>query len=241
MLLPVETFHQIFNAQGENSEGRLREDVDVEKNAGFDSHAQSSSLEEPSTHTTMPKRSLTRIFEIFHEGERNEDLQSQGYIDSGDDSEEPSDTRSNNKLRAFCRRIHSLPWTNSLTVTSSNPHSGPKVQTPTYRILPIFSGIVVPFSILLSIPSLTGHWYIRTGPDEKTIETQPNPRLLDVAMAISMTCALVACACLVARFAERKVKLMTLLCIIFLTVHGQSPADIDVRVPAKCSRYFRHF
>lgn len=222
MLLPVKTFQEMFNAQGGDSEGRLREDVDVEKNAGFESHEQSSSPEEPSTRTTMPKRSLSRIFEMFHEGERNEDLQKQGYIETGDDLEEPSDMHSNNKLRAFCRRIHSLPWTNSLTVTSPNLRSGPKMRTPTYRVLPIFSGIVVPFSILLSIPSLTSHWYVRTGPDEKTIETQPNPRLLDVAMAISMTCALVACACLVARFTERKVKLMTLLCIIFLTLHGQS-------------------
>jgi potassium channel subfamily K len=223
MLLAVKTFQQMFNAQGGDSEGQLPEDVDVEKNAGFDSHVQSSSPDEPPTRTTMPKRSLSRIFEMFHEGERNKDLQQEGYIETGDDLEEPSDMRSNNKLRAFSRRIHSLPWTNSLSVTPPNPPSRPKMQVPTYRILPIFSGIVVPFSILLSIPSLTAHWYVRTGPDETTIETRPNPRLLDVAMAISMTCALVACACLVARFAERKVKLMTLLCIIFLTVHGQSP------------------
>ena len=223
MLVPVKTFQQLFNAQGGDSEGRPREDVDVEKNAGFDSHVQSSSPEEPSTRPTVPKRSLSRIFEVFHQGERNEDSQEQEYIDTGDDSEEPSDMRTNNRLRAFSRRIHSLPWTNSLTVSPSNHHSGPKTQTPTYRIFPIFSGIVVPFSILLSIPSLTEHWYVQTGPDEKTIETQPNPRLLDVAMAVTMTCALVACACLVARFTERKVKLMTLLCIIFLTVHGQFP------------------
>lgn len=215
----------MFNAQGGDSEERLQEDVDVEKNAGFDSHVQSSSSpEEPSTSTsTTPKRSLSRIFEMFHEGERNEALQRQGYIDTGDDSEEPSDMRStNNRLGAFCRRIHSLPWTNSLgTVSPSNHHSSgqEKTQTPTYRIFPIFSGIVVPFSILLSIPSLTEHWYVRTGPDGKLIETRPNPRLLDVAIATSMTCALVACACLVSRFTERKVKLMTLLCIIFLTVH----------------------
>ena len=89
----------------------------------------------------------------------------------------------------------------------------------TYRILPIFSGLMIPFSIMLSIPSLTGQWYIRTE-DNVTTEIRPNPILLNVAMGFSMACAVLANAFLVIRFAERSVKLMTLASIGFLTLQG---------------------
>ncbi|KIM42108.1 hypothetical protein M413DRAFT_127201 [Hebeloma cylindrosporum] len=88
-----------------------------------------------------------------------------------------------------------------------------------YRILPIFSGIMIPFSIMLLIPSLTGHWYIRTGAGNVVVEVRPNPLLLNFAMGVSMGCGVIASACLVARFAERNVKLMTQLCIAFLFLH----------------------
>ena len=91
----------------------------------------------------------------------------------------------------------------------------------TYRLLPIFPGLLAPFSIMLSIPSLTGQWYIRT---EKNVTTEirPNPLLLDVALGFSMACAVLASAFLLLRFAERCVKHMTLASIAFLTFHGQS-------------------
>ncbi|KAF8191131.1 tandem pore domain K+ channel [Pholiota molesta] len=93
------------------------------------------------------------------------------------------------------------------------------VNQAAYRNLPIFSGIMIPFSIMLSIPSLTGHWYIRTGPNHETLETRPNPMLLDVAMGFSMACGILANICLVIRFSERRIKLMTVLCIMFLSLH----------------------
>jgi len=96
-------------------------------------------------------------------------------------------------------------------------------STRTYRILPIFSGIMIPFSIMLSIPSLTGHWYVRTGEGHTLVEVRPNPILLDVSMGLSMGCGVLASACLVVRFAERMIKRMTFLCILFLTLHGVYP------------------
>jgi len=90
----------------------------------------------------------------------------------------------------------------------------------TYRILPIFSGIMIPFSIMLLIPSLTGHWYVRTGNGNEVLEVQPNPLLLKLAMGLSLGCGVIASACLVARFAERNFKLATHLCIFFLCLHG---------------------
>jgi len=98
-----------------------------------------------------------------------------------------------------------------------------------YRILPIFSGIMIPFSIMLLIPSLTGHWYIRTGARNVVVQVQSNPLLLQLAMGISMGCGIIASACLVVRFAERNVKLMTHLCILFLSLHGRLfPIIIDI-------------
>lgn len=94
--------------------------------------------------------------------------------------------------------------------------------SPTYRVLPIFSGIVVPFAILLAIPSLTDRWYIRTGENHVIIDSKPNSWLLIAGTTISMVCAILASGCLVVRFAERAIKPMTLLAIAFLIVHGES-------------------
>ena len=79
---------------------------------------------------------------------------------------------------------------------------------------------MIPFAVMLSIPSLTGHWYVRTGEDNELLQVRPLPPLLDSAMSLSMACGVLASTCLVIRFAERKIKLMTLLSIIFLTLHG---------------------
>ena len=92
-------------------------------------------------------------------------------------------------------------------------------SVPNYRWTPIISGVVIPFSILLEIPGLTERWYIRTENNE-TVETKPNPALLDAAMAVSIAFALVANVCLVLRFLEKRVRTTTLLCILFLTLHG---------------------
>ncbi|KAJ3996122.1 hypothetical protein F5050DRAFT_1761769 [Lentinula boryana] len=89
---------------------------------------------------------------------------------------------------------------------------------PNYRYTPIFSAVIIPFSILLEIPGLTGNWYIRTI-NNQTVEKRPNPILLDVALGISMGCALVANVALIVRFLEKNVKLMTILCVTFLTLH----------------------
>ncbi|RDX54769.1 hypothetical protein OH76DRAFT_995744 [Lentinus brumalis] len=89
---------------------------------------------------------------------------------------------------------------------------------PNYRWTPIISGIVIPFSILLEIPGLTERWYIRTE-NNKTVETRPNPAILDVGLALSITCALIANVGLVLRFLEKRVQTVTLLSIVFLTIH----------------------
>jgi potassium channel subfamily K, other eukaryote len=90
---------------------------------------------------------------------------------------------------------------------------------PQYRSLPILSGIVIPFSILLEIPGLTDSWYIRTV-DNKVVETQPNSLILYVGLGFSLACGVIANICLFLRFLEKNVKVMTVLCIIFLTIHG---------------------
>ena len=90
---------------------------------------------------------------------------------------------------------------------------------PNYRWTPIVSGILIPFAILLDIPGITERWYIKTSNNQVT-DTRPNPAILDIGMALSLTCAVIANICLICRFLEKRVKTFTLLCILFLTTHG---------------------
>ncbi|KAH7922910.1 voltage-gated potassium channel [Leucogyrophana mollusca] len=91
---------------------------------------------------------------------------------------------------------------------------------PNYRYTPIISGIVIPFSILLEIPGLTEHWYVRTeGPNHDVVETQSNSTILDIGLAFSIACAVAANICLIMRFLEKRVKTATIFCTVFLTIH----------------------
>ncbi|EDR12585.1 tandem pore domain K+ channel [Laccaria bicolor S238N-H82] len=171
----------------------------------------SSSVEKPSTDKdTYPP---SGVLGATHRTQRSDPLRrfSNYHV------EENSGEFSRPKHEHHHHHLGPISWKKLTTLF--HPHLVISESSPTYRILPIFSGIVVPFSILLDIPSLSGHWYVRTGPNSETIETRPNPRLLNVAMAVSMAFALFACICLVIRFTERAVKLMTILAIISLTAH----------------------
>ncbi|KAG1859517.1 hypothetical protein DFJ58DRAFT_780054 [Suillus subalutaceus] len=98
------------------------------------------------------------------------------------------------------------------------PSSDDLSYVPNYRIAPLITGIVIPFSILLEIPGLTGYWYIRTE-NYNTVQTRSNPVLLDIGLAFSMTCAVLANICIILRFLEKRVMTMTVLCIVFLSIH----------------------
>ncbi|CCO32747.1 hypothetical protein BN14_06810 [Rhizoctonia solani AG-1 IB] len=89
---------------------------------------------------------------------------------------------------------------------------------PNFRWTPILSGIIIPFAILLEIPGLTEHWYIRTI-GNKTVETQENSKILDAGLAISMASAVAANAALITRFLERRVRLATFIAIGGLIIH----------------------
>lgn len=108
------------------------------------------------------------------------------------------------------------------TFICPSPNDEEEIQAyiPHYRILPIFSGITIPFCILLDIPGLTADWYIRTS-GSTIIASKPNPPLLDAGIALSLLCAVLANLCLVVRFLERRIKTMTILCTIFLSIHGK--------------------
>ena len=89
-----------------------------------------------------------------------------------------------------------------------------------YRLLPIISGLVIPFSILLEIPSLTDSWYVRTD-GNAVVESRRKPPLLTAGLAISMGFALVANGSLICRYLEKGTVLKTTLITIgSLTIHG---------------------
>ena len=89
-----------------------------------------------------------------------------------------------------------------------------------HRILPVISGLVIPFSILLEIPGLTDTWYIRTN-QNAVIQNLPTPPSLEALLGISMFFAVVANVTLICRFLEKgPVLATTLITIASLTIHG---------------------
>nr|XP_031860724.1 uncharacterized protein CI109_003767 [Kwoniella shandongensis]KAA5527796.1 hypothetical protein CI109_003767 [Kwoniella shandongensis] len=96
--------------------------------------------------------------------------------------------------------------------------SDPDYVPPKYRWTLILSGLLQPFSILLEIPGLTEHWYVRTI-NNVPVVYQSNPILLDVGLAISMVCGIIANIALISRFLERRVYVSTIITIVGLTIH----------------------
>jgi hypothetical protein len=144
-----------------------------------------------------------------------------------------------------------LSRTNSIPTSTGLPTTpGPTCntnQSQRYRILPIIAGILIPLSILLSIPSLTNQWHVQT---DGNVALEARPRTLHhiVAMSLSMACGVLANICLVLRFAERSVKKMTLLCIVLLSINGSCLSsrllflltDINRRIyKYNCAHYIR--
>ena len=109
-------------------------------------------------------------------------------------------------------RVKSYVWPSNDQIEEAN--------VPNYRWTPIISGIIIPFSILLEIPGLTVRWYIKTEAN-KTVDSKPNPVILDIGLAVSLACAVIANIGLILRFLEKRVQTVTLICITFLTVHGK--------------------
>jgi hypothetical protein len=108
---------------------------------------------------------------------------------------------------------------------------GPELKDmlPQYRYTPILPGLIIPFAILLEIPGLVSDWYIRTE-DNKTVETQPNTPLLNAALGLSLAFAVIANVSLILRFLEKHVKINTIICVVFLTLHGtRCPLGADYR------------
>lgn len=145
-----------------------------------------------------------------------------------------------------------------LRAEGENPWALPVAES---RLLPIISGLVCPFSVLLDvryltsspflpslfpfpcpslfllsillrllvpqppdrsplsqIPGLTTRWYVRTD-NHIVVETQPNPVLLDIGLAISLALGVVANAALIWRFLENRPRLCTWISMLALTVH----------------------
>ncbi|KAH8927374.1 voltage-gated potassium channel [Atractiella rhizophila] len=87
-----------------------------------------------------------------------------------------------------------------------------------YRWTPIVSGILCPFSIMMEIPGLTDHWYVKTV-DNVPVVYQNNPTILNVALGFSMSFAVLANIALIMRFLEHRPRTSTLIAIFFLTLH----------------------
>ena len=118
-------------------------------------------------------------------------------------------------------------------------HQNREVLPPSYRRLPIISGSLIPFSILLQIPGLTDHWYIRTYGGQ-VVQTRKNSAILFVSLAISMLLVVSANIALIYRFLERRVKASTIICILTLTLHGELSLLCFHIVHISVFRYIKH-
>ncbi|KAK7439790.1 Potassium channel [Stygiomarasmius scandens] len=150
-------------------------------------------------------------------GTHNNNEDQDEVLDELDDDDDGSTERSMTLMSSFSKSSPTW-WTRFKEFLYPSTDEDDLSVSPNYRYTPIISGVVIPFSILLEIPGLTEHWYIRTV-GNKTVETQPNPALLDVGLGLSMGCALIANIALIIRFLEKRVKTMTLICVVFLTIH----------------------
>jgi hypothetical protein len=92
------------------------------------------------------------------------------------------------------------------------------LESQTYRISSIIAGILIPLSVLRSIPSLTSSLHVQT--DGNVLPS--NPLFQIVAMCLSVACSVLANIHIILRFAERSIKMMALLCniIILLSMNG---------------------
>ena len=146
-------------------------------------------------------------------------------FESGSEDPQSDDEGTSRAPRSPIARTAIVPKTvNWITrirhfIRQSDPDGYVEERIVNNRLTPILSGVIIPFSILLAIPGLTEHWYIRTF-DNQTIEIRKNPVILDVGLAISMASALVATVAVIVRFFERRVKTMTIIAIVMLTIHG---------------------
>lgn len=95
-----------------------------------------------------------------------------------------------------------------------------KIVQPKLRYLPIISGLICPFSVLLDIPGLTERWYVRTD-GNMVVESRPNPVILDVGQAVSMALGVAANIGLILRFLERHPYVSTWVAMVSLTLHGE--------------------
>jgi len=131
----------------------------------------------------------------------------------GDEAESELSLNLFGRVRQRCARF----W-HFVLQTGPNGDCDGLEHLPNYRWLPIFSGIVIPFSILLEIPGLTEHWYVVTE-NNVPVLSRPNGGLLDTGLGVSMACALIANLAIINRFLEKRVRTSTLVAVVALSIH----------------------
>ncbi|GAA5824748.1 hypothetical protein JCM11251_005326 [Rhodosporidiobolus azoricus] len=103
-------------------------------------------------------------------------------------------------------------------VEASGLEEGWKIPKAETRLLPLISGLLCPFSVLLDIPGLTERWYVRTE-NHVVVETQSNSPLLDIGLSVSLALGVIANLALIARFLEHRPQICTWISMLCLTVH----------------------
>lgn len=144
--------------------------------------------------------------------------QTRGAMVTTPASMKPTSAHTSRLRRLLPSRIWKRATTQETTILAKSTHAYSS-HTPRYRFLPIISGLLQPFSILLQVPGLTEHCFVRLDDQLNPVAYAPNPILLDVGLYISLSCGVIANLALICRFMERKIYLSTLIAVLSLFVH----------------------
>ena len=204
---------------GERGHVKLHRKVTFDEDC-INSHASGTVID-----IEKPSRPLESYFNSPIGSDSGFSSDSEHGFDSGSEDPESENESSPQALRSAVTLTAVTPkkidWFTRIMhfIRQSDPDGAVEERIVNNRLTPILSGVIIPFSILLAIPGLTEHWYIRTF-DNQTIEIRKNPVILDVGLAISMASALIATVAVIVRFFEKRVKTMTIIAIAMLTIHG---------------------
>ncbi|PWN23534.1 hypothetical protein BCV69DRAFT_279462 [Microstroma glucosiphilum] len=87
-----------------------------------------------------------------------------------------------------------------------------------YRRMPLLSGALAPFSIMLEVPGICTKWYVRINPVGENVDYRDNPPILYIGLAFSMAAAVLANIFLIFRFTKligpRKGTMASAICFI---------------------------
>ncbi|KAI9296412.1 voltage-gated potassium channel [Neoconidiobolus thromboides FSU 785] len=91
-----------------------------------------------------------------------------------------------------------------------------KIKHPELRYLPMVVGIITPLSLILTIPPLEGNWLVK---ESLNADQYYNYKINIACLSLAIIFQIIGTITLLLRFWEKKVRINTLLTVVFLFLH----------------------